>query len=144
MTETDNDDFEDLQKTYPGAGSYRFGGNQAQCEKLLKLVRAGKKTANCEALREFAQEPDALPKPGRCDIATLWDGTPTLITRTVSVQNIRFCDVTAEQARMESDLPLDDWRMMQQKHFSKSGGFDPEMLLVFETFEVVEDLRDRL
>jgi len=141
---TDNDDFEDLQKTYPGAGSYRFGGNQAQCEKLLKLVRAGKKTANCEALREFAQEPDALPKPGRCDIATLWDGTPTLITRTLTVENVRFCDVSETQAKAEGGLTLDKWRDAQQKYFRREGGFDPEMLLVFETFEVVEDLRDRL
>lgn len=139
-----DDDFEDLQKTYPGAGTYRFGYSQAECERLLKLVRAGVKTANCEALREFAQDPEALPKPGRCDIATLWDGVPTLITETREVENVRFCDVTEAMARAESGVSLEKWRKLRQRYFNAAGGFEPEMLLVFETFKVVEDLRDRL
>ena len=45
-------------------------------------------------------------------------------------------------AEGENDT-LEGWRADHEAYFARNGGFDPEMMLVFEQFEVVEDLADR-
>jgi len=138
------DEFEDLQDTYPGAGTFKFGDNQHLCEELIALVRAGKKTATCGALTMFTDDPDSMPVVGRCDIAANWDGTPAVVIRTVSVEQIRFSDVTEEMALAEGEFDsLEGWQRGHQLYFERNGGFDPDMMLVFEHFELVEDLAGR-
>ena len=138
------DDMEDLQVTYPGAGTFRFGDGPELSARLISLVRNGMKTATCGALHEFEDEPEAMPVVGRCDIAANWDGTPALVIRTVKVEKIRCCDVTEEMALAEGeDDNLAGWRAGHEAFFTRNGGFDPEMMLVFEHFELVEDLGDR-
>ncbi len=138
------DDYEDLQQTYPGAGTFKFGDGPELSARLISLVRNGQKTATCGALAEFEDEPEAMPVVGRCDIAANWDGTPALVIRTVKVQKIRFCDVTEEMALAEGENDdLAGWRADHEAYFTRNGGFDPEMMLVFEHFELVEDLGDR-
>ncbi len=135
---------EDLQVTYPGAGTFKFGDNAKLCAALIALVRAGKKRATCEAYREFEDDPAAMPVVGRCDIAANWDGTPALVIKTTRVDKVRFCDVSAEMALAEGeDDTLDGWRANHQAYFARNGGFDPQMMLVFEHFDVIEDLADR-
>ena len=87
------EEMEDLQDVYPGAGTFRFGDSAEMCNRLNALVRAGAKTASCDALANYQTEPEAMPKLGRCDIATDWDDVPALVTRTVRLEQIRFCDV---------------------------------------------------
>jgi uncharacterized protein YhfF len=143
MTNTP-DDMEDLQVTYPGAGTFRFGDSAALSAELIALVRAGKKRATCGALAEFDDDPDSMPKVGRTDIAANWDGTPALVIRTVKLDKIRFCDVTEEMALAEGENDtLDGWRKDHEAYFTRNGGFDPDMMLLFEQFELVEDLADR-
>jgi len=138
------DEIEDLQDTYPGAGTFRFGDGPELCQHLIALVRQGKKRATCAALSDFDGDPDALPVVGRCDIAANWDGTPALVIRTTSVEEIRYCDVTEEMALAEGeDDTLLGWRKAHKAYFKRGGGFDPEMMLVFERFELVEDLAGR-
>ena len=138
------DALEDLQVTYPGAGTFQFGDGPELSARLISLVRQGKKTATCGALRDFEDEPEAMPVVGRCDIATNWDGTPALVIRTLKVEKIRFCDVTQEMALAEGENDdLAGWRADHEAVFTRNGGFDPEMMLVFEHFELVEDLADR-
>jgi uncharacterized protein YhfF len=138
------DDMEDLQVTYPGAGTFTFGDDPELSAQLIALVRAGKKRATCGALSEFADDPASMPKVGRCDIAANWDGTPALVIRTVKVQKIRFCDVTEEMALAEGENDtLEGWRRDHEAYFTRNGGFDPQMMLVFEHFDLVEDLADR-
>jgi uncharacterized protein YhfF len=138
------EDMEDLQETYPGAETFKFGDGPALCGKLIDLVRAGKKTASCGALAEFEDGSEAMPVVGRCDIAANWDGTPALVIRTVKVEQIRFCDVTEEMALAEGeDDDLAGWQKGHEAFFTRNGGFDPEMMLVFEHFELVEDLANR-
>ena len=138
------DDYEDLQDTYPGAGTFKFGDSPELSAELIALVRAGKKRATCATWAEFEAEPEAMPVVGRCDIATNWDGTPAFVIRTVKVQKIRFCDVTEEMALAEGeDEDLAGWRDGHEAYFTRNGGFDPEMPLLFEHFELVEDLADR-
>ncbi len=138
------EDMEDLQQTYPGAGTFKFGDGPELSAKLISLVRNGKKTATCGALAEFEDEPEAMPVVGRTDIAANWDGIPALVIRTVKVEKIRFCDVTEEMALAEGENDdLAGWREDHEAYFTRNGGFDPEMMLVFEHFELVEDLGDR-
>lgn len=138
------DDIEDLQETYPGAGTFRFGDSAKMCQHLIALVRQGKKTANCSMASDFDDEPEAMPVVGRCDIAANWDGTPALVVRTVLVEKVRFCDVTEEMALAEGEHDtLLNWRKDRKAFFKRNGGYDPEMLLIFEHFEPVEDLAGR-
>ena len=137
-----DDDIEDLQVTYPGAGTFKFGDSAKLSAKLIKRVRAGQKHATSGALRDFADDPESMPQVGRCDIAANWDGTPALVIRTKSVEQVRFCDVTEELAQAEGET-LEGWQRGHKAFFERNGGFDPEMMLLFEKFEVVEDLESR-
>lgn len=135
---------EDLQETYPGAGTFKFGQNAAQSRRLLKLVRKGKKSANSEAFRDFRKDPDAMPVVGRTDIAVHWDGTPALVIKTTAVRKVRFCDVTEDMALAEGGYEsLEEWREGREWYFEQSGGFKPDMMLVIESFDVVENLQGR-
>lgn len=138
------DDMEDLQVTYPGAGTFKFGDSAELSAELIALVRSGRKRATCGALAEFEDDPASMPKVDRCDIAANWDGTPALVIRTLRLDKVRFCDVTEEMALAEGeDETLEGWRKGHEAYFTRNGGFDPEMMLLFEHFELVEDLADR-
>ena len=139
-----SDETEDLNDRYPGAGNFLFGDNKALCQELIALVRAGRKTATCGALRDFEDEPEAMPVVGRCDIAMNWGGSPALVIRTTDVQQVRFCDVTEEMALAEGeDDDLAGWQAGHRAYFERNGGWSPDMMLVFERFELVEDLDGR-
>jgi uncharacterized protein YhfF len=85
-----------------------------------------------------------MPSVGRCDIAANWDGTPAIVLRTISVDQVRFCDVTEDMALAEGERnTLEGWQADRKAYFERNGGFDPKMMLVFERFEVVEDLAGR-
>ena len=130
-----------LRTRYPGAETFKFGDSAQMSAELLALVRAGRKTATCGALRDFASGGEAVPQVGRCDIALDWDGTPALVIRTVSVEQRRYCDVDAGFALAEGESEtLAGWRADHKRYFVRNGGFDPEMMLVCERFELVEDL----
>lgn len=136
------DDMEDLQVTYPGAGTFTFGDSAKLSARLLERVRSGHKRAMSGALSEFADDPASMPVVGRCDIAANWDGTPALVIRTKAVEQVRFCDVTEELAFAEGET-LEGWQRGHKAQFERAKIFDPEMMLVFEHFEVVEDLAKR-
>ena len=138
------EEMEDLLDVYPGAGTFKFGDSAEMCNRLKALVRAGAKTASCDALANYQTEPEAMPKLGRCDITTDWDDIPALVTRTIRLEQIRFCDVgeaAALAGRENADLV--GWRKDHEAFFDSNGDFDPELLLLFEHFELVEDLADR-
>lgn len=120
--------------------TFTFGDNEELCNYLLRLVRTGKKTATCGALRDFESEGDAMPVVGRQDIALNWDGTPALIIETLEVTQMRFCDVDESFALAEGENDdLEGWRRDHQAYFERNGGFDNEMVLVCERFKLVHD-----
>jgi O-acetyl-ADP-ribose deacetylase (regulator of RNase III)/uncharacterized protein YhfF len=132
----------ELKKVYPGAETFKFGDSQALSSQLITLIRAGKKTATCGALRDFNEGGEAMPVPGRRDIALNWDGTPALVIETLDVTIIRFCDVKANFALAEGENnDLAGWQQDHQAYFERNGGFDVEMKLVCERFKVIEDLQ---
>ncbi|RED12685.1 ASCH domain-containing protein [Pontivivens insulae] len=131
---------EALQKKYPGAQPYRMGDNDALTAELLALVRAGVKRATCTAMIDVEEGREALPMLGRCDICMAPDGTPAVVTRTAELRELRFCDMTAEMALAEGeDDSLDSWRAGHRRYYERQGIFHPEMQLIWERFEVVED-----
>ena len=130
---------DELKVRFPGAETFRFGDSAELSALLLGLVRAGKKRATCS---HQGQE-SALPEIGRRDIALEWDGTPALVIETVELREVQFCDMTEEMALMEGENDsLAGWRKDHQRYYERHGIFDPQMTLIWERFEVLEDLAD--
>lgn len=128
-----------LKQKYPQAETFKFGDNEMLSQELLALVRAGKKTATCGALRDFEQGEEALPVVGGMDIALNWDGTPSVVIETMQVDIVRYCDVDAGFALSEGENDtLDGWKQDHKRYFESNNGFDPEMELVCESFRLVE------
>lgn len=131
---------DDSEATRVGSTSFTFGDNEELCNELLDLVRSGKKTATCGALREFGPDGDAMPEVDCQDIALNWDGTPALLLETLEVNQVRFCDVEESFALAEGENDdLEGWRSDHQRYFERNGGFDHEMMLVCERFRLVHD-----
>lgn len=127
------------EENYPNSEKFKFGDNEKLCADLTELVRLGKKTATCGAFRDFEDGLEAMPEVGRVDIVLNWDGTPALAIRTKSVEVKKFCDVKDDFALLEGeDETLVEWQEGHKKFFERNGGFDPEMYLVCERFELVE------
>ncbi|WP_323763397.1 ASCH domain-containing protein [Marinovum sp.] len=131
---------EQAKARYPGATTFTFGDSAALCTELLALVRSGRKTATCGALREFQEGGETLPELGRRDIALDWAGRPALVIETLDLRQCRFDEVEADFAMAEgesADLP--GWQRDHRAYFERNGGWSPDMLLVCERFRLVED-----
>ena len=136
-------EIEDLQDTYPGAGTFMLGDTPEESKSLIKLVRKGKKRANCAPARDFKDDPASMPVVGRTDIIADHDGTPTFVVKTVRVDEVRFCDLTENMAMADGFENLLAWRKATRARIKKTGNFDPAMPLVFEFFSLIEDLDGR-
>ncbi|MCF6444178.1 ASCH domain-containing protein [Nereida sp. MMG025] len=127
----------DLQLRYPDAETFRFGDGPELCAQLLRLVRSGKKRATCSSLATL----EAPPVIGRCDIALTWDGTPAVVIRTLELVTCTFETLTEEMALMEGENDdLAGWRRDHEAFFRRAGVFAPDMPVLWERFEMVEDL----
>ncbi|MBU2982064.1 ASCH domain-containing protein [Lentibacter algarum] len=124
----------------PEAETFRFGDSEALCNKILALVRSGKKTATCEALRVYGRGGDEMPSVGRRDIALEWDGRPAVMLETVEVTTRRFVDMDDEFVAAQGEFSdLAQWEQSYEAYFKRNGGFDTGMELMCERFRVVED-----
>lgn len=122
--------------------TFTFGDTPALCAQLITLVRAGRKTATCGALRDFTQG-EPMPVVGRQDIALNWDGTPALLIETVEVTIRRFCDVDADFALAEGENDhLSGWQADHRAFFARNGGWTADMELVCERFRLMRDFQD--
>ncbi len=130
---------EEAKARYPGAETFTFGDGPELSARLLDLVRSGKKTATCGALRDFGPDGEAMPVVGRRDIALNWDGTPALVIETVEVTRRTFSEVDAAFALAEGENDsLEGWQDDHRAYFERNGGWDPEMEVVCERFRVDE------
>lgn len=131
----------EAQARYPGAETFRFAdGDREIGELLLRLVRSGRKRATCQAKAVYESGEEAWPKVGRRDIALNFDGTPALVIETVSLEEHAFIDVPEDFALAEGENEtLQGWRDDHRRWFEKTCGFAPDMVLVCERFEVIED-----
>ncbi|SLN42811.1 ASCH domain protein [Roseivivax jejudonensis] len=138
---TGDDTLATLRLRYPGAQTFVFGDSRALCDALLALVRSGKKTATCGALRDFGAGGEPMPEVGRRDIALDWDGRPALVIETVEVTLRRFDEVDADFALAEGETEdLAGWREGHRRYFERNGGWSPDMMLVCERFRCVADV----
>lgn len=129
-------------KRYPGSETFRFGDSAKLSADLIRLVRSGKKRATCSSVLN-AKFGNAMPELGRKDIALNWDGTPAFVIETVELREVRFCDMTEDMALLEGeDDSLASWRTGHRRFFERHGVFDPQMILTWERFEVIEDFAD--
>ena len=123
---------------FPEAHTFQFGDGPELSAALLALVRAGEKTATCGALRDFDPVHEPLPTPGKVDIALTWDGCPSVAIETLSVEIMRFCDISEDFALAEGEGDYDQWRQGHEAYFARNGGFSADMMIVCERFKVVE------
>lgn len=130
----------DISAQKMGQVSFTFGDSRALNAELLALVRSGRKTATCGALRDFGEGGEAMPEVGCRDIALDWDGRPALLIETLEVSILSFCDVSEEFALAEAEGDFEAWRRGHEAYFARNGGFDPQMMLVCERFRLVEVL----
>lgn len=134
------EDLATLRQRYPTAVTFRFGDSAALCADLIALVRAGHKTATCGAMRDY--EPGvSLPEVGRHDIALTWEGRPALVIQTLELIPCRFDEVTEAMALAEGeDETLQGWQTSHRAYFARTGGFAPDMPVLWERFALIEDL----
>lgn len=132
---------DDLLDRYPEAETFAFGDGPELCDRLIALVRSGKKTATCGAMMDYIESDDPMPAVGRQDIVLDWDGTPQLVIETTEVTIRRFKDVPEDFALAEGENESwDDWARAHKVFFDRNGGWDEKMELVCERFKVIEDL----
>ncbi|AKM86551.1 ASCH domain-containing protein [Enterobacter ludwigii] len=130
---------EELKVKYPGANAWQMGDSPELASELADLIKKGIKTASCGSFASYQQEEPA-PKIGSYNIILGGQSIPVCVIRLVSMQLVRFCDVTEEFARKEGegDLSLEYWQKEHQRFFTREGYFSEEMELITEEFEVVE------
>ncbi len=130
----------DAKAKYPDAACFKFGDSRQLCDALLALVRAGKKQATCAALRDYRSGGEQMPEVGRQDIALDWDGNPSLVIETTKLTITTFRDVDETFALQEGEnVDLAGWQGDHRDYFERNGGFDADMELVCEYFQLVED-----
>ncbi|MBL5922189.1 ASCH domain-containing protein [Lelliottia amnigena] len=132
---------DDVKMKYPGANAWQMGDSPELANTLADLIIRGQKTASCGSLASYQRE-EFAPRMGSYNIILNGEDEPVCVIRLVSMQLVRFCDVTAEYARKEGegDLSLAYWRKEHQRFFAREGYFSEDMELIAEEFEVVEVL----
>ena len=133
-------ELEDVLKKYPNAETFKFGDSEVLSDLLISLVREGKKTATCGALRDYESGNEAMPVVGRQDIALNWNGSPALVIETVDIVTTKFSDVDEAFALAEGENEsLEGWQHDHRQYFERNGGFNSDLLLVCERFKLIED-----
>ncbi|WP_422370976.1 ASCH domain-containing protein [Hoeflea sp.] len=127
-------------KRYPGAKTYKSGDSERLNREIIRLMRSGRKTATCAVPEEFADDPGSYPEVGRIDIALDWNGAPAMATRTLSLEEISFSQMDETRIPAQGEFEdLEDWRNGYRAYYQRQGSFDPDMIFIYERFEVVED-----
>jgi len=129
-----------LEERYPNAHHISFGDSIELADRLLALIIAGEKTATSGSYRSFTAE----PSPVIGDYCVVLDGQnkPACVIRIEQQTLVGFHQVTAAMAAKEGegDKSLAYWRAEHHAFFSREGEYEPEMLLVFEQFRLIEVL----
>lgn len=122
--------------------AFAFGGPDTPdlAQKLAMLVRDGPKRATCGLLAEYEEEGEALPEVGAYSVVLDAQGVAVCITRTTSVEIVRFGDVDEQFAydEAEGDRTLASWREAHLSFFAGIGRpIDDDSPMVCERFEKV-------
>jgi uncharacterized protein YhfF len=117
--------------------TFSFGDNPELGDDLADLVLCGRKTATCWAAAHGQQT-----EVGKRMVMLDGQGRPRAIVETVELELKSFLAVDESFAHDEGegDRSLTRWREAHQDFFSRSVGFDPDMLLWCERFRVVRKI----
>jgi uncharacterized protein YhfF len=131
---------EEALKRYPDAQTFSFGDTPELIAELTALVRTRKKRATCSSQAEI-DAGETAPEVGRRDIALGADGRPALVIETRELRATTFAEMTEAMALMEGeDETLEGWRENHRRYYERVLGYcRPDMPLVWERFEVIED-----
>ncbi len=122
--------------------SFYFAITEPVANALLDLVLQGKKRATSSAVPAYGKE-DKKPEVGSLSIVTDWDGNPRCVIETTAVTTMPFQEITWEMCRLEGeDENLASWQRGHIDFFTRDGEqtgycFTPDMLVLFEEFEVI-------
>ncbi len=122
-----------------GLKTFKFGDSADLANRLAALVVAGVKTGTCSAA---AHGPDA--EIGERQICLSGDDVPVCEIETMTLNTLRFDDVTPEMAALEGegDLSYRYWRDAHVAYYKREGTWAPDMNVIFETFRVTRKLND--
>ncbi|MEM7509269.1 MAG: ASCH domain-containing protein [Pseudomonadota bacterium] len=131
---------EELKKRYPGAEVFSFGDTPELIAVLTDLVRSGVKRATCSAVADIDAGKQEVPQIGRRDIVLDADGAPAFVIETLELRETTWETITEEMALAEGENEtLEGWRADHKRYFERHGIFAPDMKLLWERFEVIED-----
>lgn len=120
--------------------TWHFGSNN---DNLIKLVLSGDKTATTSLYKEYIDEKEPLPKTGDMGILVFDNEKKACITKDTQIIVTEFKNITSDLACLEGegDKSLEYYRKIHTDFFKKiDKNFNDNSLVVFEIFEVVEDL----
>lgn len=131
---------EQAKQRYPGAEVFSFGDTPELIAELTALVRSGAKRATCSAVADIEAGRQEPPRVGRRDIALGPDGTPALVIETMELRETTWQTMPEDMALAEGENEtLQGWRDGHKWYYERHGIFAPDMKLIWERFEVVED-----
>ena len=113
-----------------------FGdGSSEMGNRLGQLVVSGRKTATCSSLDIYKMEEEQLPKAGQYDIILDGQSQPLAIIRTTKVEIMPMNKVSESFAQAEGE---EHARFFKEELAPYQLQFYPDMLLVCQSFEVVD------
>lgn len=132
--------------------AWMFGdGSKEMGDELGGLVVKGIKTGTCAAHCIFEYEGEVIPKVGQFDIVLDGENNPLAIIKYTKIDFVKMNEVTSDfvSSEGEGDLSYDYWYRGHVKFFSWELNqfgltFTPDLLLVCQTFKVMDTYKDRL
>lgn len=122
-----------------------YGDSPELETELIELIKSGKKRASAALVWSYEFEGMNLPNAGDLEIVVNSAGSPTLLTRIVSVEVVPFSQVTEEHAALEGegDLSLKYWRQTHWEFFARECAHiarnpTPEMPVLCMRFELLD------
>ncbi len=101
---------EEIKKKYPGADAWQMGDSPQLANELADLIEKGIKTASCGSLPLTSRK--IRRESGVITLFLMVRMFQFCVIRLISMQLVRFCDVTEAFARKEGegDLSLEYWK----------------------------------
>ncbi|HBQ8799516.1 TPA: ASCH domain-containing protein, partial [Klebsiella pneumoniae] len=84
-----------------------MGDSPELANELADLIKKGIKTASCGSYASYQQE-EFAPRVGSYNIILDGQNVPVCVIRLISMQLVRFCDVTEAFARKEGEGDLSE------------------------------------
>lgn len=122
---------------YHGLKTFKFGDGPELADRLAALVVAGVKTGTCSAA---IHGPDS--ETGERQICLNSAGIAVCEIETLELQTLPFEAVTPAMAALEGegDLSYRFWREAHIDYYKREGTWQPDMEVIFETFQVTRIL----